>query len=195
MNVNNLYARLWVLVVVLLSYNLYYVVEDIIPKEQVVDYHVMMVTAPMLDFVDNKDQLASIIGHELGHIILGHTIHNDHKPENEYHVDMIGMFLARKAGYSNCGMDKLWTRMADNYMSLHTGSHPNALIRAYYLKMPQCEGVPIYKEKVTHADAVEIFHNMVKGVEGNIRYNTLFNIDYRFDGLNAYVYTVTKEKK
>lgn len=189
-----IFMRLWVLVVGLLVYSLYPIVKHYIPKEQVVDYHSINVTIGMLSFIDNRDQLAVIIGHEIGHIILGHTVGDEHKPENEYHADMIGMFLARKAGYSLCGMDTLWRRMGENYLSLHTGSHPNAFIRSYYSEMPECKYQPIKREHVSIADAYIIFTKMIKNVEGRIRYNSIFSIS-PMPSINAFVYTVTKDKK
>lgn len=193
MRVNKLFLRLWILTVVLLSYRLYPIVDEYIPKEQVVDHHVMRVTLGMISFVDNKDQLAAIIGHELGHVILGHTMGDKHKPEHEYHSDMVGMLLAHKAGYSLCGVDKLWRRLGEKYMSLHTGSHPNVFIRSYYSEMPECKGKPIKKELVTIADAYEIFNDMVKTVEGRIRYKTQFAI-FPTMSINAFIYTITKDK-
>jgi hypothetical protein len=181
-------------VVGLLLFRLYPIVDDFIPKEQVVDYHSINVTLGMLDFIDNRDQLAVVIGHEIGHIILGHTMGNTHEPENEYKSDMIGMFLAHKAGYSLCGMDTLWRRMGENYMSLHTGSHPNAFIRSYYSEMPECKGKQIKKEFVSVADAYEVYTKMIKNVEGKIRYKSIFQISPMMN-VNAFVYTVTKDKK
>jgi len=191
---HRLFLKLWVVVVVLLTYKLYPIVDEHIPREQVVDYHVMQVTAGMLEFVQNKDQLAVIIGHEFGHVILGHTMSDGHKAEDEYHADMVGMLLAHKAGYSLCGMDKFWRAMGENYMSLHTGSHPNVFIRSYYSEMPECIGKTVEVEKVTEADAYEVFNNMAKMVEGRLRYNTMFGIYPSFN-YNAFVYTVTKDKK
>jgi Zn-dependent protease with chaperone function len=194
MRVNKLFLRLWVLVVVLLSYRLYPIVEEYIPKEQVVKYHSLNVTIGMLSFVDNKDQLASVIGHELAHIILGHTIDGTPSPEREYHADLLGMMLAHKAGYSLCGVSDLWKRMGNEYLSLHSGSHPNVFIRAHYTKMPECTDHNIPMQAVTLSDAEEVFTNMLKHVEGRIKFKTMFVIFPRMD-INAFVYSVTEDKE
>lgn len=190
-----LFLRLWVMVFGLLLYSAYEKVSEVLPKEQVVDYHVMRVTYPLLDTLETEGQLAAVIGHEFGHLILGHTTSHTHKAEDEYHADMIGMFLAEKAGFNTCGMERLWTKMADNYMSLHTGSHPNPLIRAYYLKMPKCEGKEIKPQYLSRASAIYVFSKMAKVVEGKFRHNTHFDVDGRLNVINAYVYTVTKDKE
>ena len=193
MMVNKLYMYLWLLVVSLLLYRGTPLAIDLYPKEKIVDYHSINVTMGMVYFVDNKDQLAAVIGHEVAHIILGHTKENTHKPENEYQADMIGMFLAHKAGFSACGMDSLWRRVGERSLSLHSGTHPNAFIRSYYLEMPECKGLPVKKEAVSLWDAHVVFEKIIKNVEGKIRYKTLFNINLDMS-INAFVYSVLKDR-
>lgn len=193
--VQKLYIRLWVLVFGLLVFEAFHEIDRVRPKEQVVDYHVMRVSIPLLNSITNKGQLAAVIGHEFGHLILGHTLKNNHKAENEYHSDMIGMHLARKAGYDTCGINSFWYYMGSQSMSLHSGSHPNAFIRSYYLTMPECRGKAIKVEYLTEADAREVFRRVARGVEGKYRHRTWFSIDEELDSINAYVYTVTKDKE
>lgn len=193
MRINKLFYTLVLVVVSFLTIELYSEVDELLPKEMEIDHHEMYVTYPMLNFVDNKDQLAMIIGHEFGHIILGHTVADKHEAANEYHADMIGAFLAHKAGYSLCSMDHLWRRMGEKYLSLYTGTHPNVFIRSYYMEMPECVGLPIKREVVTIEDAYEIFGNIVQHVEGNIRYRIKFGVYWLTTAPNAFVFTKMRE--
>jgi len=193
--VQRLYLRLWILVFGLLTFEAFHEINKVLPKEQVVDYHVMRVSIPLLNSITNRGQLAAVIGHEFGHLILGHTRGNTHEAKNEYHSDMIGMHLARKAGYDTCGIERFWYYMGAKSMSLHSGSHPNPFIRSYYLTMPECQGKAIKVEAITVADAREVFRRVAQGVEGKYKHNTLFSIDYDLQAINAYVYTVTKDKE
>jgi predicted Zn-dependent protease len=55
----------------------------------------------MLRFLDNKDQLALILGHELGHIY-NKDCRGFHTYTKEYHADQYGANLMTKAGFNRC---------------------------------------------------------------------------------------------
>lgn len=193
MRINKLFYTLVFVVVSLLTIELYREVEELLPKEMEIDHHEMYITYPMLKFVNNRDQLAVIIGHEFGHIILGHTVDDKHEAAQEYHADMVGAFLAHKAGYSLCGMDHFWRRVGEEYLSLYTDTHPNVFIRSYYMEMSECKGLPIKQEVVTIDDAYEVFSNIAEHVEGSIKYRTHFGLYFLTLEPNAFVFTKMKE--
>lgn len=64
----------------------------------------VVINQGMLNFLDNKDQLALILAHELGHMAVG----DQNKPEwvrtyqSEYNADQYGANLAVMAGYNRC---------------------------------------------------------------------------------------------
>lgn len=57
------------------------------------------ITPGMLKFVKNRDELAIVLGHELGHCILHHSTST---PNNEYIADRMGYLLAQHANYNVC---------------------------------------------------------------------------------------------
>lgn len=100
----------------------------------------IFITQAIVDFCKNSDELACIIGHEIAHNELGHirkklsqikaseefwgkdfgSIAADlyqgtttaFNQKHEAHSDMLGMDIARAAGYDICANIDLWKRMA-----------------------------------------------------------------------------------
>lgn len=96
----------------------------------------------MYKFCKDKNEIASIIGHEISHNELGHIKQNISKAKtydyyfgkdfgqftliianlltmsfnqkNETHCDMVGIDLAQSAGYKTCKTISLWLRMKEN---------------------------------------------------------------------------------
>jgi hypothetical protein len=95
----------------------------------------------MIDFAQNDDELACILGHEIYHNELGHIqnklkeikfmqnrlgilanvammansmLTQSFNQENEAYCDMYGLDLAVKAGYNGCAGIDLWKRMSEN---------------------------------------------------------------------------------
>lgn len=88
------------------------------------------VNAGMLKFVRNSNELAMILGHELGHFSLHHQ---GSTPSNEYAADSLGAKYAAKGGYNRCSG-------ADVYRRFHDGpsdTHPDSASR---YKRLQCHG-------------------------------------------------------
>jgi len=80
-------------------------------------------TAGMMNFVKNDDELALIIGHELGHNTMGHIrkiISNiilsaggtRYTRPFESESDYVGMYYMVRAGYSPEGVENFWRRLA-----------------------------------------------------------------------------------
>lgn len=102
----------------------------------------------LLDFVENDDEIAAIIGHEMGHVAAGHiseamasrlavTLAGSESAGksgysqaftniNEQEADRIGAVYAALAGYDPDAVPKLWARIAakspDNWTFFH--DHP-----------------------------------------------------------------------
>lgn len=100
----------------------------------------IFITTGIIDFAENDDEIACVIGHEIYHNELGH-IHDKIKEqkaakkvfgdewgdvaaiatailstpfnqENEAYCDLYGLDLAFKAGYDGCAATNLWDRMS-----------------------------------------------------------------------------------
>ena len=80
-------------------------------------------TSGMMNFVTNDDELALIIGHELGHNTMGHirkVISNiilslggtRYTRIFESEADYVGMYYMARAGYSPEGVEDFWRRLA-----------------------------------------------------------------------------------
>lgn len=80
-------------------------------------------TSGMMKFVKNDDELALIVGHELGHNTMGHirkVISNiifslggtRYTRPFESEADYVGMYYMVRAGYSPEGVENFWRRLA-----------------------------------------------------------------------------------
>ena len=80
-------------------------------------------TSGMMDFVKNDDELALIIGHELGHNTMGHIrkiVSNiilsvggtRYTRPFETEADYVGLYYMVRAGYNPEGVEDFWQRLA-----------------------------------------------------------------------------------
>jgi len=102
----------------------------------------IIVTKKFLDFFSTKHEAAYILGHELGHHILGHLVFPTSLPQvyKEINADRIGVFLMLRAGYNPCLTPALWTRFLRKYGEIiRTTTHSSFAQRAYLLKLPYCQ--------------------------------------------------------
>lgn len=53
----------------------------------------------LLTLITNEDEMAFVLGHELGHLLLGH---NGSTKENEYQADRASFFLMKRYGFNTC---------------------------------------------------------------------------------------------
>lgn len=82
--------------------------------------HYIVVNAGMLRFVRNADELAFILGHELGHFMHGDS---SSKPAVEYLADVKGAYLAKRAQYNMCKARYVLLRFNDPGSSTHPPSY------------------------------------------------------------------------
>jgi predicted Zn-dependent protease len=100
----------------------------------------IFITTALVKFCNNNDEIACVIGHEIAHNELGHVkkklsqmkasqefwgedigalaaglyrgTTESFNQKNEAHSDMLGMDIAKAAGYDICANIELWKRMA-----------------------------------------------------------------------------------
>lgn len=93
----------------------------------------MAVTTGLLRFVASDDELAVVIGHELGHHVSGRGGYE----EAEAHADYVGLYFAARAGYDIGVAPGLWRRWGlaspGSLVVQRRSSHPNSPERALAL--------------------------------------------------------------
>lgn len=107
------------------------------------DGQYVQISAAMLEFAESDDGLATIIGHELAHNILGHRARLDADRVSrgifaglgrngaklratEYEADRLGVWLMTRAGYDVDAVVPFWTRLGKKTGKgiLSDGTHP-----------------------------------------------------------------------
>lgn len=99
------------------------------------------ITTGLLKTLHSKDELAAVLGHEMGHIMLGHVsgqVYDDQRLL-ELNSDKYGVFLMERAGYDKCQADEWFRRLRDEGQDTAlTTSHPSMSDRVYEMDFPQC---------------------------------------------------------
>lgn len=99
----------------------------------------LTITTGMLQFLEGKDELAVILGHEMGHLMLQHFDVEGDSRLHESNADKYGIYLVLRAGYDICAAKKIWTKMKEtNGDQIMTQSHPSPAQREWELDFPQC---------------------------------------------------------
>ncbi len=100
----------------------------------------LTVTTGMLNFVKNKDELAAVVGHEMGHVMLQHFQLDGDSRLHEANADKYGIFLMLRAGYNVCNAEGVWQRFDDRFGDdILTSSHPSPAQRSWELHFPMCQ--------------------------------------------------------
>ncbi|HUL10174.1 MAG TPA: M48 family metalloprotease [Candidatus Acidoferrum sp.] len=74
----------------------------------------VVITAGLMILLPHDDQLAGVVGHELGHIVAGHTLgamDPGMATEAEAEADYLGVYLAARAGYDISGAKDVLQRI------------------------------------------------------------------------------------
>jgi len=84
----------------------------------------VVVFSELIREVKNDDELAAVIGHELGHIVLGH---DKSAPNAEADADYFGLYLAARAGYDPKAGAEIWRQLSRTrpWALQETDSHPS----------------------------------------------------------------------
>lgn len=106
----------------------------------------------MIDLIQNDDELALVLGHELSHYQLKHVFqqnpstnsYNDNliwDLQKEENADKAGAFMMLQAGYDVCNARKIWLRLKNEEGDIIENlSHPTNIFRYVNLNMPWCMG-------------------------------------------------------
>ncbi len=78
------------------------------------------ITTGLLHYLKNDSEVAFVLGHESGHLILHHTYNNW---PHEYAADVIGVKLAVNVGYSKCLSLQALKRLHDAGSDTHPPSN------------------------------------------------------------------------
>lgn len=122
------------------------------------DGQIVQVSAALIEFVDNDDELAVMTAHEMAHNILRHRekLKAAHVPRGllsfvgrnaarikttEEEADYLGLYLAARAGYDISAGIKLWERLGRNTLWGIFGSptHPGWKVRQAVVRATMAE--------------------------------------------------------
>jgi predicted Zn-dependent protease len=116
------------------------------------DSRKLSISRPMVDLTGNDDQLALVLGHELAHLLLGHTAHDfgdrvmrafdtAADKDDERQADYVGLYFAVRAGYDANRAIDLWRRMGTAQPGIIQGdqSHPGTAERYVVLRQTAVE--------------------------------------------------------
>ncbi len=109
-------------------------------------------TTAILKTLHNQNELAEVIGHEIGHVLLGHV--DDGATEEIYgldesstsrikeaNADKFGVYLMLKSGYDICQAKNWFKTLSETEgSSVILNDHPSFAERTAELTFPQCEG-------------------------------------------------------
>lgn len=106
------------------------------------------ITTRMIDFLDNDDEIATVLGHEMAHVLLKHKEVMSVEPpilspvNIEAQADKMGAFITLRAGYDICKGRQMWIKLANykdgDYADPLNYNHPSYAYRYETLSMPWC---------------------------------------------------------
>ncbi len=114
------------------------------------DGQTVNITTGLLNKMNTVDEVAMVLGHELGHVINYDIQHGAMEQVLNYHInqsykeaaaDKIGAFIMMRAGYDECKGARIMKVFRDNFGSDAAGEwHPDNAFRVDELNLPQCQG-------------------------------------------------------
>lgn len=100
------------------------------------------VTTGFLAIVRNNDELAMVLGHEMGHVLAGDIIHGNDGVDDRYKealADKTGAFIMMRAGFNECRGKEIFRTFiklfGDDAAAM---GHPDYAFRLNQLDLPQC---------------------------------------------------------
>ncbi len=99
------------------------------------------ITTGILKVMENEDELAMVLGHEMAHYINHDVNHDDLDSRNvEAHADKLGAFIMMRAGFDVCKGKEMFKVFKEQFGdSPVTTSHPDNAFRMDQLNLPQCQ--------------------------------------------------------
>lgn len=108
------------------------------------DGSAVVMTTALLEQLQDKDQIAAVLAHEMAHVLLGH-VGSDGRisiTNLESHADKMGVYLMLKAGYDPCKGREVWTMFKNmgsgDYADTYAANHPSYAFRYESMTMPWC---------------------------------------------------------
>lgn len=95
------------------------------------DGHKVVIYRGLLDFVQNEDEIALILGHEVAHGTLRHVYFQEFRHDSlevavaEGNADKLGAVYIIKAGYDVCKAREMWKRMLQQEGNALGQDHPD----------------------------------------------------------------------
>ncbi len=98
------------------------------------------ITTGILSVMENENELALVLGHEMAHYINHDTLHDDlDSRQVEAHADKLGAFIMMRAGFDVCKGKEMFTVFKEQFGdSPVTSTHPDQAFRKDQLDLPQC---------------------------------------------------------
>ncbi len=98
------------------------------------------ITTALINVIQNKDQLAFILAHEMAHYINA-DVYTESIPQTlkEAHADKLGAFIMMRAGFDECKGKEVFKVFLDNYGdSALATDHPSLAYRLDQVTLPMC---------------------------------------------------------
>jgi Zn-dependent peptidase ImmA (M78 family) len=101
------------------------------------DGNAVYVNQGIINQFDNDDEAALVLGHEIAHILLGHTSLQMPVPQTikEAQADKYGAFLAMKSGYDVCKGREIFDKIKKLFGDDPTNDHPALAYRVDQLNV------------------------------------------------------------
>lgn len=99
----------------------------------------------IIEFTNNKNEIAAVLGHELAHLLLQHCLLNPTGEKNyqtilEGNADKFGVYLVLRAGYDVCMAKNLWVKLRNKEGDYgFNADHPNYSYRTWQFDFPGCK--------------------------------------------------------
>lgn len=103
----------------------------------------IFITKSLLAIMQNDDQLALVLGHEMAHYINHDVYHSDMDQATvEAHADKLGALLMMRAGFDICNGREMFRIFKANFGDTSLASdHPDFAYRYDQLDLPMCSSI------------------------------------------------------